>query len=114
MSETTLLGLVGGVLWGVVMAFAGVIWALLQGKIVNLETKVDRLESQNTAQETAIGRLTEKTLALVDKHEEHRSDISGRLDRLEAKIDRLLGASRGSPFPAAYGPQKRGEGGGER
>lgn len=92
MNETSILALVGGVLWGVVVALAGIIWALLQGRIATLEAKVGSLDEQNTQQETEIGRLTERAVAMADRHEQHREDIRSQLARLETKIDRLLGA----------------------
>jgi hypothetical protein len=94
MSDTSILGLVGGVLWGVVVALAGIIWALLQGRITTLESKVGALDAQNTLQETQLGRLVERTVAMADKHEQHRTDIRTHLDRLEVKIDRLLSGAR--------------------
>jgi hypothetical protein len=100
MNNVVILGSVAGGLWSVMLALLGVVWAMHRGQIAALEKVVRELQEQNTEQETALGRLTERTLAIVDRHESHREDVINRFDRLEAKIDRLLSLSRStSPYP---------------
>jgi membrane protein required for beta-lactamase induction len=104
MSETTILAVVVGALWGVLVALVGIVWAMLRERIGAVEGKCAALESQNTAQEASLARLQERMLARENAHAEHRENMSEQLARLEhaiqqmsAKIDRLAG--HGTPYP---------------
>ena len=108
MNETAILITVVGVLWAVAVSLIAVVWGMLREQNRQQGITIDALVAQNTAQETAIGRLMERMKAREDAHAEHREDISNRLNRLEMKIDQLLrgpgrGGSSGSPYPGAYG-----------
>ena len=120
MSETAIFASVISALFGLTVALVAVVWALLQGRIGSLESKVAALEGQNTMQETAIGRLTERTLAREETHAQHREDtqaqfgrIDMRLGEMNAKLDKLLIGSRaGTPYPTHYGAGDKRSGGG--
>jgi uncharacterized protein HemX len=114
MSETTILAVVVGALWGVTLALVGVVWAMLRERITTSESKVATLETQNASQEERIGRLTERMLAREQAHSEHRENMSEQFARLDssirelgAKIDRLAGSR--TPYPTQYGGGKTGE-----
>lgn len=103
MNETAILGTVFGALWGLVLTLAGVIWATLREQNRGQAARLDKLEAQNTEQETQIGRLDARMVARETAHSEHREDIGDRLTRLETKIDQLLRGGRSlSPYPGAY------------
>ena len=103
MNETTTLSLVFAAVGSVLLALLGIVWAMLTGRITALEKSIDGLGTQNTGQEIAIGRLTERMVAREDAHAQHREDMSNRLDRIEGKLDKLLGGARGTPYPTRYG-----------
>lgn len=103
MSETAILAAVVGALWGIVLALLGVVWATLKERLSAAEAKTLTLETQNTAQETMIGRLTERMTAREDAHAEHRDAMSNRLERIEDKLDWLLSGRSGTPYPGRYG-----------
>jgi hypothetical protein len=113
MSETAILAVVVGALWGVTLALVGVVWAMLKERIATLDNKVSSLEGQNTAQETAIGRLTERAIAREQAHSEHREHTSEQFARLESainamsgKLDRLLGTRTPYPTSDNRGPSR--------
>ena len=114
MSETTILAVVVGALWGVTLALVGVVWAMLKERIASGDLKVAALERQNTEQETSLGRLTERMKAREDTHAEHRDHMTGQFERLDAsirglsdKIDRLMGGR--TPYPPRLETQGRKE-----
>ncbi len=114
MNETTTLGLVFAAVGAVLLALLGVVWAMLQGRLAAVEVKMSSLETQNTGQETAIGRLTERMTAREEVHAQHREDMQTQFQRIDAhlselnrKLDRLLGG--GTPYPTRYG-QRGGSG----
>ena len=120
MTETAILAAVVAALWGIVLALLGVVWSTLRERSTTLERAVDSLQAQNTTQETAIARLTERAIAREDAHAQHREDTNAQFTRLEAtiaemnrKLDRLLSGGRGpgTPYPSRYmvgsDPEKR-------
>jgi uncharacterized coiled-coil protein SlyX len=109
MNETAVLGTVVAGLWGLVLALVGVVWSTLKERNKSTEERCEKLESQNTLQETSIGRLTERLLAREEAHQSHREDMSSAIARLEAsiavlstKLDRVLGAGTPYPRPGQY------------
>lgn len=99
MSESAILGLMVGLL----VALVGVVWAMLQGRLSTTEKQVDSLQAQNTTQEAAIAGLVQRMIAREEAHSQHREDTSGRLARIEDKLDRALGVRSFSPQPGRYG-----------
>ena len=108
MSETAVLIPVVSALFAIALALVAVVWGTLKERIASLDTKVTGLESQNTSQETAIGRITERAIAREQAHSEHREHTSEQFARLEAaigmvntKLDQII---RGrTPYPTSYG-----------
>ena len=110
MSDVAILAAVLGVVWTITMGLLGVVWGMLTARIGKLETSDEALVAQNTVQETALGRLTERMIAREEAHAQHREDVMGRLDRLEGKIDQLLrSGARPSPYPGSYSSGGQGE-----
>lgn len=103
MTETATLGLIFAAVGAILLALLGVVWAMLTGRIAALESLIGALTTQNTQQEIAIGRLTERMVAREDAHAQHREDMSNRLDRIEGKLDKLLGSGGRTPYPTRYG-----------
>lgn len=117
MSEVAILVSVLGGLWAIAIGLIGVVWGMLREQNRSQGDRIAKLEAQNTEQETAIGRLTERTIARETAHAEHREGmqsqvtrletrIESRFNSLEGKIDRLLGSK--TPFPSHYGPKPPG------
>jgi uncharacterized protein HemX len=121
MNETAVLGTVVAALWGLVLALVGVVWSTLKERSAGLESKVDRLDKQNTEQETAIGRMTEKILAREEAHQQHREDMQSQFARIDmamgqinTKLDRLLGGGTPYPRPGQYAHRPSTESGEKR
>jgi FtsZ-binding cell division protein ZapB len=118
MSEFAILGTVAACLWGVTLALLGVVWGLHRASITSLDNEIEKLRSQNTVQEVAIGRLTENALSREQIHAQHREDVQSWVGRLETqinammgKLDRVLSSGRyGTPYPGPgrYGPEGKG------
>lgn len=104
MSEAATLTMIFGFAFAVVAALVGVVWAMLQGRLSTAEKQVEALQTQNTAQEAAIAGLVQRMIAREEAHSQHREDTSGRLARIEDKLDRLLSGRSYSPSPGRYPP----------
>jgi hypothetical protein len=115
-SETSVLS----ILVAVTFALVGVVWGLLRASITAQEKAIAHLTEQNTAQEVALGRLSENARSREDIHAQHREDVSAWVGRLETqigaingKLDRILSQGRyGTPMPSGrYGSSGEGRGG---
>lgn len=52
-------------LWALTMALGGAVWAQMLARLRSAEARLYALESQNTTQETKIGRLSERVRSAV-------------------------------------------------
>jgi hypothetical protein len=135
---TIIVAICGGV-WALTLALIATIWSQHKEKIANIERTTIRfgerigqlesealalkvqntrqekdvaaLQAQNTTQESAIAGLVQRMIAREEAHAQHREDTSGRLGRIEDKLDRLLGSR--TPQPRGYGTGQQGGSGGE-
>lgn len=107
MTETAILSVVCVALWGVVLALVAVVWSTLKERNAAAEDRIAKLEAQNTIQETAIGRLTERAITREETHAQHREDMQTQFARIDtamgqmnSKLDALLrGSGSRSPYP---------------
>ena len=108
MSETAVLLLILGPLWGITLALVGVVWSMLTGRIAAMEKIAEALVAQNTMQEASLAGLTQRMIGRENAHEEHRSDVRDAIASLAVKLDALqrsineLGRGR-TPYPGRYG-----------
>jgi len=110
MSDIAILSAVVGVLWGLVLALAGVIWATLRTSQAAVESKVLALETQNTRQEAELAKIGAQVAAheqLASMQHDHVSDQFARIDEtlraISEKLDRALGLRSNSPYPQPKG-----------
>jgi hypothetical protein len=113
-SELAILIPVVSALFAISLALVAVVWGTLKERIAGNEKTIASLVDQNKEQEVAIGRLTERMVAREQAHSEHRDNMTGQFERLDAsirglsdKIDRLM--SGRTPYPPRLETQGRKE-----
>lgn len=112
MNEIAILGTVVTALWGLTLGLIAVVWGMLREQNRQQGVALEKLQAQNTEQETSLGRLFERMKAREEAHAQHREDVSSRLDRIEGLLHQLLrGGGRGpsSPYPGSYSSTERKE-----
>jgi len=111
MNEIAILSAVVGVLWGLILALAGVIWATLRTAQASTDAKVLALETRASVHSEALGRLDERVNAHEKLDEQQHDNVNAQFERIENtlseianKLDRVLGGRYPSPLPQEKKP----------